>query len=84
MNKEFNKQTWSLVGLAMMTVAFFLISRAGFLWSDDYAMGYGKVFAFQQVISNTKWFCLNWGGGFFGAACQYLFCGLLGNKKIWF
>lgn len=84
MNKEFNKQKLSFVGLAIMTVAFFLISRAGFLWSDDYAMGYGKVFAFQQVISNAKWFYLNWGGGFLGAACQYLFCGLLGNHKIWF
>lgn len=84
MKKITNKQVLCCGALALMGVAFFLVSRYGFLWSDDYAMGYGKVFTLQQVLSSTKWFYLNWGGGFLGAACQYLFCGLLGDNKIWF
>ena len=84
MKKTINKQVLCCVALALMGVAFFLISRCGFLWSDDYAMGYGKVFTLQQVIANTKWFYLNWSGGIVGAFCQFLFCGLLGDNKIWF
>lgn len=70
--------------IAVMAIAFFLICRFGFFLSDDYSMGFGNTFSLQVVLAQTKDFYLNWGGGLFSAVSQFLFCGLLGDNKLWF
>ena len=75
MKRKINKQTWAYFALSLMVVAFFLISRLGFLWGDDYAMGYGDIHSFSDVIASTFHYYQVWGGGLFSFAAQFLFFG---------
>lgn len=71
------------VAIAIIVIAFFVISYCGFFSGDDIWMNYG-VSTLYDVIEHTRMFYLTYGGRLFSVASQYLFCGVLGNNKIWF
>ncbi len=77
-----NKWLYAL-GVLLIVIVFFVISRNGFFSSDDWAMGVG-LNSIREALLATANFYKSWGGGVFGTFSQYLFCGLLGNDKIWF
>lgn len=78
------ERTLFVFAIVFMAVAFFLICRFGFFLSDDYSMGFGCTYSLHVVLAQTMHFYLNWGGGLFSAFSQFLFCGLLGDNKLWF
>lgn len=70
--------------ISVVVLLFFVISRFGYLWGDDYAMGYGEVENLRDVFIRTKDYYFVWSGGVLGTAVQFLFCGLWGDYKILF
>lgn len=71
-------------GIAIVLLAFFCISRLGYLWGDDYAMGYGEVSSLNDVFSRTMNYYFVWGGNLMSFAAQFFFCGMLGDNKLWY
>ncbi len=82
-NKSKSVLLISYIAFVFVIVVFYVISRCGYLWSDDYAMGYGDNYSFVDVLKQTKWFYFHLGGRYLSVAAQYMFDGLLGNK-IWY
>ena len=83
-NKKKNKLLWlDYVAVAIIVIAFFFISYCGFFSGDDLWMNQG-VSTLSDVIEYTKMFYLTYGGRLFSVESQYLFCGVLGNNRIWF
>jgi len=79
-----SKLLWlDYVAVAIIVIAFFVISYFGFFSGDDFFMNHG-VSTLSDVIEHTKMFYLTYGGRLFSVASQYLFCGVLGNNRIWF
>lgn len=70
------------IAIAIIVIAFFVISHCGFFMGDDIGMSHG-VTSISDVFKHTMWWYYNLGGRFFSVAAQYLFCGLL-KSKIWF
>ena len=71
------------IAIAIIVIAFFVISYCGFFTGDDVYMNYG-VSTLSDVLEHTKMFYLTYGGRLFSVASQYLFSGVLGNSRIWF
>ena len=71
------------IAIAIIVIAFFVISYCGFFMGDDVYMNYG-VSTLSGVLEHTKMFYLTYGGRLFSVASQYLFSGVLGNSRIWF
>ena len=71
------------IAVSIIVIAFFTISYCGFFMGDDIYMSYG-VSTLSDVFEHTKMFYLTFGGRLFSVASQYLFCGVLGNNRIWF
>lgn len=82
------------VAVAIIVIAFFIISYSGFYIADDLSMAYGgtplgtgmrvrEISSFIDVFKLTWWWYFHIGGRFFTVAAQYFFCGLIGNK-VWF
>ena len=71
------------VAILIIVIAFFVISRCGFLLEDDLYMNYGVSSLLDVLIQTKKWY-FRLGGRIFSVASQYLFSGVLGNNKIWF
>ena len=67
----------------LMAIAFFVISRCGFLREDDLLTRF-EVSSLSEVFHYTKLFYMTKGGRWFSVASQYLFAGALGDSKIWF
>ena len=71
------------IAIAIIVIAFFVISYCGFFIGDDIYMNYG-VSTLSDVFEHTKMFYLTYGGRLFSVASQYLFSGVLGSNRIWF
>ena len=82
------------VAVAIIVIAFFVISYFGFYLGDDLSMACGRIptksgmrvgeiSSIIDVFKLTWWWYFHLGGRFFSVAAQYYFCGLLGNR-IWF
>lgn len=72
------------IAISVIVIAFFVISYCGFFAGDDIYMYHG-ISTLSDVFEHTKMFYLTWTGGrLFSTMCQYLFCGLFGNNRIWF
>ena len=71
------------VAVAIIVVAFFVISYCGFFLGDDIYMNYG-VSTLSDVFEHTKMFYFTYGGRLFSVMSQYIFCGVLGNNRTWF
>ena len=69
------------VAILIIVIAFFVISRCGFLLEDDLYMNYGVSSLLDVLIQTKKWY-FRLGGRIFSVASQYLFSGVLGNNKI--
>ena len=94
-NKKISELLWlDYVAVAIIVIAFFIISYCGFFFSDDLSMAYGgvsdghgervrEISSILDVFKLTWWWYFNLGGRLFSVAAQYFFCGLLGNK-VWF
>ena len=90
-----NRLLWlDYVAIAIIVIAFFVISYCGFYFADDFTMAYGgipigygkrvgEITSVFDVFKLTWWWYFHWGGRIFSVAVQYFLCGLLGNK-IWF
>ena len=83
-NKKISKLLWlDYVAVAIIVIAFFVISYCGYFMGDDIYMNYG-VSTLSDVFEHTKMFYHSYGGRLFSVALQYLFSGVLGNNRIWF
>ena len=83
-SKKVNVPLWlDYVAVAIIVVAFFIISYCGFFTWDDIYMNYG-VSTLSDVLEHTKMFYFTYGGRLFSVASQYLFSGVLGNNRIWY
>ena len=82
------------VAVAIIAIAFFVISNCGFYFCDDLSMAYGgspigfgervrEIITIQDVFKLTWWWYFHLGGRLFSVFAQYFFSGLLGNK-VWF
>ena len=71
------------IAVAIIVIAFFVISYCGFFTWDDIYMNYG-VSTLSDVLEHTKMFYFTYGGRLFSVASQYLFSGVLGNNRIWY
>ncbi len=71
------------VAIAIIVIAFFVISYCGFFMGDDIYMNYG-VSTLSDVFEHTKIFYLTCSGRLFSVASQYIFSGMLGSNRIWF
>lgn len=79
-----SKLLWlDYIAIAIIVIAFFVISYCGFFMGDDIYMNYG-VSTLSDVLEHTKMFYHTYGGRLFSVASQYLFSGVLGNSRIWF
>ena len=79
-----NRFLWfEYIAVSIIVIAFFVISYCGFFTWDDIYMNYG-VSSLSDVFEHTKMFYFTYGGRWFSVASQYLFCGVLGNNRIWF
>ena len=88
-----NRFLWlDYVAVAIIIIAFFIISYCGFFFSDDLTMAYGggangervmEISSIWDVCRLTWWWYFHLGGRLFSVAAQYFFCGFLGNK-VWF
>ena len=82
--KKNNVILWlDYVAVAVIVIAFFVISYCGFFTGDDFVMDYG-VSSMSDVFERTKNWYFTLGGRYFSVASQYLFVGVLGNNKVWF
>ena len=82
--KKSNIIIWlDYVAIAIIVIAFFVISYCGYFMGDDIYMNYG-VSTLSDVFEHTKMFYHTYGGRLFSVASQYLFSGVLGNNRIWF
>ena len=82
------------VAVAIIVIAFFIISYCGFFFSDDLSMAYGgtpvghgervrEISSILDVFKLSWWWYFHLGGRLFSVTSQYFICGLLGNK-VWF
>lgn len=71
------------VAVAIIVIAFFVISYCGFFTGDDFVMDYG-VSSLSDVFERTKNWYFTLGGRYFSVASQYLFIGVLWNNRVWF
>lgn len=79
-----NKYVWlDYVAVAIIVIAFFVISYCGFFTGDDFVMDYG-VSSIFDVFERTKNWYFTLGGRYFSVASQYLFIGVLWNNRVWF
>ena len=93
--RKSSKLLWlDYIAVAIIVIAFFVISYCGFYFSDDLSMAYGgapdgfgeremEISSLLDVFKLTWWWFFHWGGRLFTVAAQYFFCGLLDNK-VWF
>ena len=83
-NKKNYKLLWlDYVAVAIIIIAFFVISYCGFFMGDDIYMNYG-VSTLSDVFEHTKMFYITYGGRLFSVMSQYIFSGVLGNNRTWF
>ena len=81
---ESKKLLWlEYIAILIIITAFFIICYCGFFMGDDLYMNYG-VSTLLDVFEHSKMFYFTYGGRLFSVASQYLFCGVLGNNRIWF
>lgn len=79
-----SKLLWlDYVAIAIIVIAFFVISYCGFFTGDDFVMAYG-ISSISDVFERTKNWYFTLGGRCFSVASQYLFAGVLGDNKAWF
>ena len=79
-----NKYAWfDYVAIAIIVIAFFVISYCGFFTGDDFVMDYG-ISSIFDVFERTKNWYFTLGGRYFSVASQYLFTGVLWNNRVWF
>lgn len=79
-----NRLLWlDHVAIAIIVIAFFVISYCGFFMGDDLSMAYGEFSTLSDVFKHTWQWYHDLGGRCFSVASQFLFCGLIG-KRIWF
>ena len=71
------------IAIAIIVIAFFIISYCGFFTGDDFVMDYG-ISSISDVFERTKNWYFTLGGRSFSVASQYLFVGVLGDNKVWF
>ena len=72
-NKKKNKLLWlDYVAVAIIVIAFFVISYCGFFTGDDFVMDY-DVSSLSDVFERTKNWYFTLGGRSFSVASQYLF-----------
>ena len=85
MNLKKNRELFwvDYIAIAIIVIAFFVISYCGFFMGDDVYMNYG-VSTLSDVLAHTKMFYLTYGGRLFSVASQYFFSGVLGNCRIWY
>lgn len=69
--------------VAIIVVAFFVISYCGFFCDDDLYMKNVATSLFD-VFKQTKIWYFRYSGRLFSVSSQFLFSGVLGNNKIWF
>ena len=82
--KKVNVLLWlDYVAIAIIVIAFFVISYCGFFTGDDFVMDYG-ISSISDVFERTKNWYFTLGGRSFSVASQYLFVGVLGDNKVWF
>lgn len=82
--KKSNLLIWlDFVAVAIIVIAFFVISYFGYFTGDDFVMDY-RVSSISDVFERTKNWYFTLGGRFFSVASQYLFVGVLWNNRVWF
>ena len=83
-NKKVNVLLWlDFVAVAIIAIAFFVISYFGYFTGDDFVMDY-RVSSISDVFERTKNWYFTLGGRYFSVASQYLFVGVLWNNRVWF
>lgn len=83
-NKKVNVLLWlDYVAVAIIVIAFFVISYCGFFYREDISMNYGVSTIFDVLMHTKNWY-FTLGGRLFSVASQYMFSGVLGDNKIWF
>jgi len=82
-NMEKNRYIWlEYIVVAIIVIAFFVICRCGYFFSDDYAMAYGSYSSFMDVVNQTwRWYHQS-GGRLFSVGAQYFISGLVGSKLL--
>ena len=82
--KKINILIWlDYVAVAIIVIAFFVISYFGYFTGDDFVMDY-RVSSISDVLERTKNWYFTLGGRYFSVASQYLFVGVLWNNRVWF
>ena len=71
------------IAVAIIVIAFFVISYFGYFTGDDFVMD-SRVSSISDVFERTKNWYFTLGGRYFSVASQYLFVGMLWNNRVWF
>ena len=83
LNNKNNELLWlDYIAVAIIVIAFFVISYFGFFTSDD--IDIGRKISFLDVFRHAKWFYFNLGGRFLSVAFSNLFTRFLGDNRLWF